>query len=174
VTTDSPIPSADPSSVGSAGGSRLVLRPRRVRRITVPIAIAFVVIFVVVAILLRSGSTGVQFGISDRISLVLIGIALAAGTWVFGRARVVADAEGVEVRNLFFGQKVPWHTIKAVTFPDGAPWARLELPADEYIPVVAIQAFDGEHAVHAIRELRAWQRKAATSSTKSDSDGSEK
>jgi hypothetical protein len=147
----------------------LVIRPRRARLITFAVAALFVVIFVVVAVLLRSGSTGVDFALSDRISLVLVGIALAAGTLVLGQARVVADAEGVQVRNLFFGQQVSWDLVKAVTFPDGAPWARLELPADEYIPVVAIQAFDGEYAVAAIRELRAWQRKAAASSASSES-----
>jgi len=142
----------------------LVIRPRKVRMITIPIAAALVVIFVIVAILLQHDATGVFFGIGDRIALVLIGLALAAGTLVFGRSRVVADDSGVEVRNLFFGQKVSWDLIRAVTFPDGAPWARLELPADEYIPVVAIQAFDGEHAVRAIRELRALHRKMVGSS----------
>ena len=145
----------------------LVIRPRKVRLITVPIAAAFVVIFVVVAILLQHDATGVFFGLGDRVAVVLIGVALAAGTLVFGRSRVVADESGVEVRNLFFGQKVSWDLIRVVTFPDGAPWARLELPADEYIPLVAIQAFDGEHAVRAIRELRALHRKV-TSSAESD------
>ena len=51
------------------------------------------------------------------------------------------------MRNALFGQKVPWTLIRAVSFPDGAPWARLELPDDEYVPVVAIQAMDGERAV---------------------------
>jgi hypothetical protein len=46
-----------------------------------------------------------------------------------------------------------------VSFPDGQPWARLELPSDEYVPIVAIQAADGELAVTAIRELRALHRK---------------
>jgi hypothetical protein len=127
------------------------------------VAIALVVVFVVVAVLLKSGSTGVQFGLSDQISLVLIGIVLAAATLLLVRPRVRADADGVEVRNLFFGQRVPWSVISGVSFPDGAPWARLELPADEYVPVVAIQAFDGERAVRAIRELRAWQREATSS-----------
>jgi hypothetical protein len=135
-----------------------VVRPHKVRRFVIPVAIALVVVFVVVAFLLKSGSTGVEFGLSDRISLVFVGVALGACTLVFIRPKVRADAEGVEVRNVLFGQKVSWKLIRGVSFPDGAPWARLELPADEYIPVVAIQALDGERAVHAIRELRAWHR----------------
>ena len=80
---------------------------------------------------------------------------------LLARPKVRADADGVEVRNLLFGRVVPWQDIKGVGFPDGAPWARLELPQDEYVPVVAIQAMDGERAVSAIRELRAWYRDSA-------------
>jgi hypothetical protein len=136
----------------------LVVRPRKVRRFVIPVAVGLVVVFVVVALLLKSGSTGVEFGTSDKVSLVAIGVVLACGALLFVRPRVVADAEGVEVRNVFFGQKVPWSLIRAVSFPDGAPWARLELPQDEYVPVVAIQAADGALAVQAIRELRALHR----------------
>ncbi len=137
----------------------LVVRPHKVRRIAIPVAIALVVIFAVVAALLKSGSTGVEFGLSDQVSIAAIGFVLACGVLLFVRPRVVADADGVEVRNLLFGQRVPWSMIMAVSFPDGAPWARLELPSDEYVPVVAIQAADGERAVAAIRELRALHRK---------------
>jgi hypothetical protein len=137
-----------------------VARPHRVRQIVIPVAAALVVVFVVVAVLLRSGSTGVRFGVSDQVSLVVIGVALAAGCLVFLRPRVRADSDGVEVRNVLFGQRLPWSMVKSVTFPDGAPWARLELPQDEYVPVVAIQAVDGERAVHAMRELRAIHRES--------------
>ena len=137
----------------------MVVRPHKVHRIAIPVAIALVVIFVVVAVLLKSGSTGVRFGLSDQVSIAAIGVVLAGAVLLFIRPRLVADADGVEVRNVLFGQKVPWSTIRAVSFPDGAPWARLELPHDEYVPVVAIQAADGERAVVAIRELRALLRK---------------
>lgn len=148
-------------TVSSGAAEPLVVRPHKVRMIVIPVAVALVLIFTVVGLLLKSGSTGVQFGNADKASLIAIGIVLACGSLVFIRPRVVADDEGVAVRNAFFGQKVPWSMIRAVSFPDGAPWARLELPADEYVPVVAIQAMDGERAVVAIRELRALHRKHA-------------
>ncbi|HEX4703665.1 MAG TPA: PH domain-containing protein [Pseudonocardiaceae bacterium] len=155
-------------TVAADVSDRLVVRPRKVRRIAVPVAVALVVAFVVVAVLLKSGSTGVRFGAADQVSLVIIGVALGCAALLFVRPRVIADAEGVEVRNILFGQLVPWSLIHAVSFPDGAPWARLELPHDEYVPVMAIQAADGERAVLAIRELRALHRKHATP----ESDGS--
>lgn len=161
--TESAQPSTPASqSAGQALRERplFVARPQRVRMVVIPVAILLVVVFVVVAILLKSRSTGVDFGLSDRVSLVLIGIALGAATLVFIRPVVHADADGVDVRNVFFGQKVSWELIRNVSFPDGAPWARLELPHDEYVPVVAIQALDGAKAVLAIRELRAWHRAA--------------
>ena len=48
-----------------------------------------------------------------------------------------------------------------MSFPPGARWARVDLPDDEYIPVMAIQAVDKERAVEAmdkVRELRARYR----------------
>jgi hypothetical protein len=136
----------------------LVVRPYKVRLFVIPIAVAVAIVFIVVAFFLKDGATGVRFGTSDQFSLAGIGIALGLGGLVFVRPKMVADRDGVLVRNALWGQKVPWSVIKAVSFPDGAPWARLELPADEYVPVVAIQAADGERAVVAIRELRARHR----------------
>lgn len=136
----------------------LVIRPRRVRQIAIPVAAGLMVVFGFIAVLLRTGSTGVRFGAADQVSLAAIGLVLAGAALLAVRPRVMADAEGVQVRNLLFGQKVPWAQIRAVRFPEGSPWARLELPADEYVPVVAIQAIDGVRAVVAIRELRAVHR----------------
>jgi hypothetical protein len=148
----------------------LVIRPRRVRRIVIPVAAGLVVVFAVIAVLLRTGSTGVRFGLSDQVSVGVIGLVLAAAALVFIRPRVIADAEGVEVRNALFGQQVPWAQIRAVSFPEGSPWARLELPSDEYVPVVAIQAIDGTRAVTAIRELRALHRTFTAPPDEADPD----
>ncbi|HEY1573514.1 MAG TPA: PH domain-containing protein [Pseudonocardiaceae bacterium] len=142
----------------------LVVRPHRVRFIVIPVAAALFIVFLVVAFVLKDGATGVRFDTADQFSLAAIGVVLALGTLVFIRPRLVADAEGVQVRNALWGQTVPWSVIRGVSFPDGAPWARLDLPADEYVPVVAIQAADGERAVLAIRELRALHRRFAEQS----------
>jgi hypothetical protein len=45
--------------------------------------------------------------------------------------------------------------VRAVSFPDGSSWARLDLPDYEYLPVLAVQAVDGRRAVEDIRRLRA-------------------
>ena len=41
-----------------------------------------------------------------------------------------------------------------MSFPRGARWARVDLPDDEYIPVMAIQAVDKERAVEAMDNVR--------------------
>ena len=41
-----------------------------------------------------------------------------------------------------------------MSFPRGARWARVDLPDDEYIPVMAIQAVDKERAVDAMDRVR--------------------
>ncbi len=130
-------------------------RPRKARRVAVAAAVVLVAVFTVVATLLRQTPTGVYFQLSDQIAMVLIGLLLAGAALLFTRPRVRAGADGVEVRNLAGSQMLPWELVLRVSFPDGAPWARLELPDDEYIAVMAIQAADGRQAVQAIRALRA-------------------
>lgn len=130
-------------------------RPRKARHVAVAAAVVLVVVFTVVAVLLRRTPTGVYFRFSDQVAMVLLGLLLGGAALLFARPRVRALADGVEVRNVLTTRIVPWDLVLRVSFPDGAPWARLELPDDEYIAVMAIQAVDGQRAVQAIRSLRA-------------------
>lgn len=109
---------------------------------------------------LQDSRTGVHFVTSDQVAVIGLGLLLAAGLLLFLRPMVRASADKVTVRNMGGTREVQWTDVRAVSFPDGAPWARLELDADEYIPVMAIQATDGQRAVEAIRELRALHRHA--------------
>jgi hypothetical protein len=136
-------------------------RPRKIRVLSIVGAVVLVAVFTVVAILLRNTPTGVYFYLSDQIAMVGIGVLIACGALMFGRPRVRADLEGVEVRNMLGSRRYAWQDIESVSFPDGSAWARLEFPDDEYVPVMAVQAIDGEHAVAAMRELRRLRREAA-------------
>lgn len=135
-------------------------RPRKVRILSAIVAVIFVAVFTVVAILLRNTPTGVYFYLSDQIAMVGVGVLLAIGALMFGRPRVRADHTGVEVRNMLGTRKYGWDEIETVSFPESSAWARLELPDDEYVPVLAVQAIDGERAVVAMRELRRLRREA--------------
>jgi hypothetical protein len=64
------------------------------------------------------------------------------------------------VRNVLLSRRFAWHEVLSISFPDGASWARLELPEDEYYPVIAVQAVDRERAVIAVRALRRLHKQA--------------
>jgi hypothetical protein len=138
----------------------LVIRPRRAMIMCSVLAVALLAVFVVVAVLLRTGDTGVRFQRSDQAAMVGIGILLACGVMLFAIARVRADAEGIEVRNVLVTRRFAWSDVLSVSFPDGASWARLELPDDEYHAVMAVQAVDRDRAVEAVRALRKLHRAA--------------
>lgn len=133
----------------------LVVRPRKVLIAAWIGAVLIVALFVVIAALLTTAYTGVYFRTADQVALVLIGLFMAGGLLLVARPRVRADAEGIEVRNIVSTQHIAWTDVVRVAFPDGASWARLDLPGDEYLHVMAIQAVDGERSVAAMRELRA-------------------
>lgn len=147
-------PVLDPDG-GAADGPVLVLRPRRVLVAAWVSAVATVVAFSIVAALLRNSDTGVFFRTADQVAMVLLGLLVAGGVLLLARPRVRADARGVEVRNVGVPRYLPWELVRAVSFPDGASWARLDLPDDEYLAVMAVQAVDGQRAVVGIRQLRA-------------------
>jgi hypothetical protein len=136
-------------------------RPHKLRLYASIVAAVLIAVFVVVAVFLKRSNTGVHFATSDQVAMVGIGLALAAGvlwpTW----PRVRADTAGVEVRNLLGSRRFAWSDVRQLSFPDKAWWARLELPGDEYVPMLAIQALDGARSVAAMRELRRLHRDSA-------------
>jgi hypothetical protein len=141
--------------------STFQFRPRKIRFVSAALAVAFVAVFTVVAFLLRSEWTGAYFQVSDQVAMVGIGIMLAVGVLLFSRSRVRADSEGIEIRNLLGTKRFEWDQVEHVSFPDGASYARLELPDDEYVTIMAIPAVDGERSVVAMRELRRLKASAA-------------
>ncbi|HKS46763.1 MAG TPA: PH domain-containing protein [Amycolatopsis sp.] len=124
------------------------------------VAVVLLVVFAVVAVLLRGSDTGAIFRLSDQIAMMGVGVLLAAASMLFATPRVRADADGIEVRNVLIGRKFGWLDVLGVSFPDGASFARLELPEDEYYGLLAIQAVDRERAVEAVRALRRLHKQA--------------
>lgn len=144
-------------TTSTAPAPELVVRPRRVSRIAVVLAVVIVAGFGSAAATLRGDATGVYFRPSDQVALAVFGLLLAGGILLVARPRLRAGAHGVGVRNVL-GEKVfPWEVITDVTFPDGASFAHVDLPDDEYVTVLAIQSADGPRAVQAMRRLRELQ-----------------
>ena len=133
----------------------VVVRPRKMLIASWVGAVVIVALFVGIAVVLRTVQTGVFFRFADQVALVLLGLFISGGLLLLARPRVRADADGIEVRNIVLTRRLPWSLVLRVAFPDGASWARLDLPDDEYLPVLAIQAVDGQRAVDAITRVRA-------------------
>lgn len=132
----------------------VVFRPKKIRRVAWACAVGLVAVFTVVGLLLGDTPTGVIFRTSDQVAMIVLGFLLAGGVLLLTRPRVTADDTGIDVRNVITSHHFDWKDVLSVSFPDGAAWARLELPDDEYISVMAVQAVDREYAVSSVRALR--------------------
>lgn len=118
-------------------------------------AVVIVAVHIVVSQLVMIRASGVIFRTSDQVSFVALGVILAGVVLLLTRPRVRVGPSGVSVRNVLGDRLIPWSQVRGVTFPRGKRWARLELPHDEYIPLVAIQSVDKEDAVAAMQAMRA-------------------
>lgn len=110
---------------------------------------------ITIGFLLKVGSTGVVFQTADQVAMGLLGVILAGAVLLLARPRLRVGPTGLSVRNLLGDKLIPWDDVVDVSFPAGARWARVDLPADEYIPVMAIQAVDKNRAVQAMDTVRA-------------------
>jgi hypothetical protein len=132
----------------------LEVRPHLTPYFAYGAAAVIVISAVAVGVLLKISSTGVIFQTADQIAMALLGVIIAGAVLLFARPRMRIGAPGVAVRNLFGYRLIPWSDVVGVTFPRGARWARVDLPDDEYVPVMAIQAVDKERAVDAMDRVR--------------------
>jgi len=132
----------------------LEVRPHLTPYFAYGAAAVIVISAVAVGVLLKISSTGVIFQTADQIAMALLGVIIAGAVLLFARPRLRIGAPGVAVRNLFGYRLIPWSDVVGVTFPRGARWARVDLPDDEYVPVMAIQAVDKERAVDAMDRVR--------------------
>ena len=110
---------------------------------------------IAVGFLLKIGSSGVIFRTADQVAIGLLGVIIGCLVLLFARPRLRVGPDGLAVRNLLAYRLIPWSDVVDVSFPKGARWARVDLPDDEYIPLMAIQSVDKERAVDAMDRVRA-------------------
>ncbi|MQY29094.1 PH domain-containing protein [Nocardia aurantia] len=142
------------SSEAPSGRWDLEIRPRRSVLTARIVSAVIAIVFTVAGVLSAHSSTGVNFRAADQIAVILFGWLLAAAVLLLTRPRVQVGPEGVVVRNAFGDSEFRWQDIRGVSFPDKKAWARLELAGDEYVPMLAIRANDGEHAARALDRFR--------------------
>jgi hypothetical protein len=132
----------------------LEVRPHLTPYFAYGAAALIVAAHVAVGVLLKISSTGVVFQTADQVAIALLGVVIGGAVLLFARPRLRVGVAGVEVRNLLGDKMIPWSDVAGLTFPRGARWARVDLPDDEYVPVMAIQAVDKERAVDAMDKVR--------------------
>ncbi|MAU80740.1 MAG: hypothetical protein CME34_02475 [Gordonia sp.] len=132
----------------------LIYRPRRMPRIAIAAAAVVLAIHIVFAALLTISDTGVNIGGSDQLGLALIGVVEAAAILLFTQPRLRVGPSGVAVRNLVGERLFGWDRVRGMTYPDKGFSARLLLPDDEHVPVLAVQAADADRAVSAMNSFR--------------------
>jgi hypothetical protein len=130
------------------------LRPHRTPLFVYTAAFLIAAAHIMVGLLLKIRSSGVIFQTSDQVAMAVLGLVIAGGVLLFARPRLRVGPEGLSVRNLLGYRLIPWSEVVGVSFPAGSRWARIDLPDDEYIPVMAIQAVDKDRAVDAMDTVR--------------------
>ena len=133
----------------------LVVKPHLTPYFAYGAAFLIAAAHIAVGFLLKVGTSGVIFRTSDQVAIALLGIVIGCLVLLFARPRLRVGADGVAVRNLLTYRLIPWSEVQGISFHRGARWARLDLPDDEYLPVMAIQSIDKGRAVDAMDEVRA-------------------
>ncbi|RPA20056.1 PH domain-containing protein [Gordonia sp. OPL2] len=118
-------------------------------------AIVVLAIHVIFGALLTISDTGVRnIGLSDQLAIGLIGVIITGAVLLFTRPRLRVGPAGVGVRNLIGERVFAWDRVQGMTYPDKGFSARLLLPEDEHVPVLAVQAWDSDRAVAAMTGFR--------------------
>lgn len=137
-----------------SAGWDVEIRPRLTPYFAYAAAAVILAAHITVGVLLKIASTGVIFQTADQVAIALLGAVIAGAVLMFARPRLRVGASGVAVRNLLGYRLIPWSEVVDISFPRGARWARVDLPDDEYVPVMAIQAVDKERAIAAMDTVR--------------------
>ena len=130
------------------------VRPRLTPLFAYAAAFLIAAVHIVAGLLLKAQSSGVIFQTADQVALALLGLVIAGAVLLLARPRLRVGPSGLSIRNLLGDRLIPWSETVGVSFPVGSRWARVDLPDDEYVPVMAIQAVDKNRAVDAMDTVR--------------------
>jgi hypothetical protein len=130
-------------------------RPRLVPRVALAVAALIATIGIVVAVI-NNRASGANWRGVDQVAIGGLALVLAGAiAYVLTRPRLRVGATGLEVRNVLDDRVIPWSQVVDFSFPAGKRWARVDLEAYEYVPVLAVQSADRERAVEAMDTVRA-------------------
>ena len=96
-------------------------RPRRARIISYSLSVVVVAGMALIAVGMPS-----NWGVGDRIGLVVVALLIAWVLHILGRSRVTADDRGLTVVNGLRTREFEWAEVLGVTMGEGAPWPTLD------------------------------------------------
>ncbi len=96
-----------------------------------------------------------QFTPIQRLTVLIMGLGVAAIGFALARCRVRAETGGVTVVNGYVTRHFAWEEVVDVTLRPGNPWAVLDLADGTSRSALGIQGSDGGRALRQVRELRA-------------------
>ncbi|MDX6355697.1 MAG: hypothetical protein QOF98_2600 [Streptomyces sp.] len=145
-----PGPGSEP---GAGAGSALpvTFRPIVTRVVLVGTAIALLVVFSIVAVLMPHDGAA-PWSTGDRITVVFTGLLIAAVLLLLARPKAVADAAGLTVVNLIVKRRLEWPQVVRVNLRSGDAWVHLDLSDGTTLAVMGIQP--GLAKGRAVRDAR--------------------
>ena len=102
-----------------------------------------------------SAKTRSEFTWDQSLTLLLIGLGIAAVLHALIRSRITATETGLIVVNGYRKRVFEWAQIVAIRLPAGAPWVTLDLADGSACSAMGIQGSDGGRARAQVRTLRA-------------------
>ena len=144
------------SSAGtdSAGEWDYSYEPRWIKRVALVVIVIVLAIHLTFGLLLDVSYTGVSVNWWDKGGLIAMGLVISAAVLYLTRYRLRVGPRGVGVRNLVGERVFGWEQVRGLEYPEKGSYARLLFPHDEHVPVLAVQARDGEAAVEAMQRFR--------------------
>ena len=124
-------------------------------RIAYAASLVVLVVFVVIALVMKRHNAGAHFGDRDQVGTIVLGVVLAVLLLIPTRPRLAADADSLRLRGYFGGWRVvPWDVIVRVEFPRTVRFARVVLPGEETLAIFAVQRLDKQRSVEVMQRLR--------------------
>lgn len=127
-----------------------MFRPRLARLVGLAVGTLVLVAMLIAAVVLYPALTLV-----DSAGFVALGAAIWYFCYREATVRVTALPDRLVIRNLFSTRALEWAEVVAVSFPQGDPWAHLDLSDGDTIATMALQRADGEQGIAGARQLAA-------------------
>lgn len=127
----------------------VTFRPRNLRIVAYGLAALIMATMVFLAVIMPP-----NWGIQDRISLILVGALVGGGLRFLARPRLELTEHRVTVVNVIRTHVLVWPEIIDARMPVGEPWPSIDLADGSTLAVMGIQSNDGELARAYLEEFR--------------------